>query len=175
MGKSSKEGKDVILDWVRDLELAAVLDIGAGSGTYRKLFIKNKVPCIASWTAIEAWEPYIQKFNLTDLYNTVINQDIRQVDFSSIGPVDLTFMGDVLEHVTKQESINIVKHVMTISKYAVISIPIVHWPQHDLHGNPFEVHVKDDWSDLEVKETFAQYITKSWAGEKIGVYWLESQ
>ena len=175
MGKSSKEGKDVVLAWVRDLELIKVLDIGAGSGTYRKMFIKNKVPNTAHWTAIEAWEQYVKDFKLADLYNTVINQDVRQVDFESIGAVDLTFMGDVLEHVTKQQAMDIVDRVMAISKYAVISIPIVHWPQHDLHGNPFEVHVKDDWSDSEVKETFAQYITRSWAGEKIGVYWLEAQ
>ena len=173
MGKSSREGKDVVLEWVKDLPLENVLDIGAGSGTYKKLFLKNKLPDTAHWTAVEAWEQYIKDFDLESMYNAVINQDIRKVEFSSLGTFDITFMGDVLEHVTKEDAIAIVDQVMAISKYAIISIPIVHWPQSERHNNPYEVHVKDDWSDQEVKSTFSKYIKKSHAGEKIGVYWLE--
>ena len=175
MPKSSKEGKDIILNWVKEHQLTSVLDIGAGSGTYKKMFLKNKIHPTASWTAIEAWEPYIKKFNLLDLYNNVINIDVRQCDFQTLGHFDITFMGDVLEHITKEEAINLVDSVMSVSKYAVISIPIIHWPQGESHGNPYEIHIKDDWSDEEVKNSFAKYITKSLAGKSIGVYWLESK
>lgn len=174
MPKSSKEGKDIILQWVKEVSVNAVLDIGAGSGTYRKLFSKNRLSPDANWTAIEAWAPYIKDFNLENLYNRVILEDARKCDINNLGKFDITFMGDVLEHLTKEEAVQLVESVMQVSKFAVISIPIIHWPQGEYHGNPFEVHIKDDWSDAEVKETFSKYITKSNAGESIGVYWLES-
>jgi len=175
MPKSSKEGKDIILQWVKELPLETILDIGAGSGTYKKMFLKNKIHPTSLWTAIEAWEPYIAEFNLLSLYNKVVNVDVRECNFEALGNFDITFMGDVLEHITKDEAIALVDSVMSVSKYAVISIPIIHWPQGESHGNPFEVHVKDDWSDDEVKSAFSKYITKSSAGESIGVYWLESK
>jgi phospholipid N-methyltransferase len=175
MGKSSSEGKDIILNWVRELELLTVLDIGAGSGTYRKMFIKNRLQNTAQWTAIEAWQPYIDNFKLTELYSTVINDDVRNVNIASLGQCDIVFMGDVLEHISKQDAIELVDKVMAVAKCAVISIPIVHWPQSDLHGNPFEVHVKDDWSDAEVTATFSKYISRSHQGTNIGVYWLETK
>lgn len=172
MGKSSREGKDVVLAWTKELTISTVLDIGAGSGTYKKLFAKNKLFPDCVWTAIEAWQPYINDFGLTSLYNRVINSDVMQVDLQSLAPVDMTFMGDVLEHLSKQDAVTLVDRVMSMSRYAVISIPIVHWPQAERHGNPYEVHVKDDWSDSEVLETFSKYIKKSHAGEQIGVYLL---
>lgn len=172
MGKSSKEGKDVILSWVKILPISTVLDIGAGSGTYKKMFAKNKLFEDSLWTAIEAWQPYIDDFRLVDLYNNVINNDVMKVDLSSLGTFDITFMGDVLEHLSKQDAVELVDRVMSVSKNAVISIPIVHWPQAERHGNPYEVHIKDDWSDSEVKETFSKYIKHSHAGEQIGVYLL---
>jgi trans-aconitate methyltransferase len=175
MGKSSKEGKDIIVQWVNDCNISTALDIGAGSGTYRKLFSKNKLHPDAKWTAIEAWEPYIKDFNLHAIYNNVIHSDVRNCDIKSLGNFDITFMGDVLEHITKEDAILLVDAVMSISKYAVISIPIIHWPQGERHGNPFEIHVKDDWSDSEVKDTFSKYITRYAPGDEIGVYWLESK
>lgn len=175
MPKSSKEGKDIILQWVKEHRLETILDIGAGSGTYRKMFLKNRIHPTSTWTAIEAWQPYIAEFNLPKLYNNVINVDVRECNFQELGNFDIAFMGDVLEHITKEEAIALVDSVMSISKYAVISIPIIHWPQGESHGNPFEVHVKDDWSHDEVTAAFSKYITKASAGNSIGVYWLESK
>lgn len=174
MGKSSKEGKETVVDWVRNLSLSKILDIGAGSGTYKKLCTKNCVCVDATWIAIEAWQPYIDDFKLNLLYHQVLNQDVRNVDLSTLGMIDITFMGDVLEHVSKHDAMTIVDRVMAVSKFAVISIPIVHWPQAERHGNPYEVHVKDDWSHHEVMTTFSKYIKKFNQGKEIGVYWLET-
>jgi hypothetical protein len=48
-------------------------------------------------------------------------------------------------------------------------------PQDELEGNPFEVHVKDDWSHNEVIATWGAYIKETYrksGKSKIGVYWL---
>lgn len=174
MGKSSREGKQTVIDWIKDLSLLVILDVGAGSGTYKKLCTKNRLCLDATWIAVEAWKPYIDDFDLESMYQQVLNQDIRNVDLSTLGSIDMTFMGDVLEHVSKDDAVHVVNAVMSVSKFAVISIPIVHWPQAQRHGNPYEVHVKDDWSHDEVLDTFSKYIKKFDQGNEIGVYWLES-
>jgi hypothetical protein len=82
------------------------------------------------------------------------------------------FAGDVLEHITKEEAIKVVDDLLKVAKRIIVSIPIVHFPQGEEEGNPYEAHVKDDWSHTEMLETFPQ-IKRSWTGNIIGVYLLE--
>lgn len=172
MPRSDKEGKDEIVEWCRELtNISAIVDIGAGSGTYSKMFRKTGLFRTAKMIAIEAWEPYIQEYALTERYNTVINQDVRDVDFSKIAPFDLVIMGDVLEHISKEDAVKLVNTVSKFTRYAIISIPIIHYPQDAYRGNPYEVHVKDDWSHKEVLESFSN-IEKVFEGERIGCYLL---
>ena len=56
---------------------------------------------------------------------------------------------------TKEEAIELWDKVSKTARYAIISIPIIHYPQGHEHGNPYEEHVKDDWSSEEVLETFS--------------------
>ena len=74
---SSNSGKD----FIKSLGLKAdnVLDIGAGSGTYRNLF-----PDLGKhWTAVEIWGPYVEKYGLKDLYDSVIVGDARTVNYDN--------------------------------------------------------------------------------------------
>lgn len=175
MPHSSKVGKQETVEWIKELSgISKIIDVGAGSGTYYKLLVEsNNLLRNSAWTAIEAWKPNIDLYRLNSMYNTVINEDVRKLDWNMFNPVDLVIMGDVLEHMTKDESIKIVDGVMSVSRYGIISIPIKHWPQDAVGGNPFEIHVKDDWSHDEVMDTFGKYITK-FRAKKIGVYFLEN-
>jgi hypothetical protein len=174
MPKSSKEGKVQILEWCTSLSnITLIVDVGAGSGTYHKLLVKkNPIFLTSKWIAIEAWTAYISKFSLEKKYSSVINRDVRTVDFKEIGNIDLTIMGDVLEHMTKDEAIQLVRNVSNATRYAIISIPIIHYPQDAHEGNPFEIHVKDDWSHTEVMETFPNII-ETFQGTEIGCYLLK--
>ena len=72
---------------------------------------------------------------------------------------------------TKDEAISLIKKLSVNAKRVIISIPIVHYPQGEVNENPFEKHIKDDWSHQEMIDTFPQ-IVKHWQGNVIGVYFL---
>lgn len=177
MGYSLSTGKAEILAWFEQHRpFQRILDIGAGSGTYINLIkVKNRVCEDAEWVGVEAWAEYIEKFNLSDKYNRVINQDVRTLDWHSLGQFDVAIAGDVLEHMTKPEAVELVEHALDHCSTLIISIPIVHMPQDAVEGNPYEVHVKDDWCHDEVMSTWSQYVQQHYrksSKSKIGVYWL---
>lgn len=171
MPRSSPEGKEQIKTWVSDITPSynKVLDVATGQGTYKNLFseLKNLESC--SWYGIEIWPRWIKKFNLKEKYNFFFEEDVRTFDYSEHGPFDVAFVGDVLEHMSKEEAITLVNTLTKNVNHIFISIPIVYMPQGADGGNPYEVHIKPDWSHTEVMETFNN-ITESWAGKKIGVY-----
>jgi len=173
MPTSSPTGKKQIRQWISKHNINKVLDVGCGEGTYPRLFketytlLKN-----AEWWGIEAWNSYISEFNLNQLYDTIINNDARKINWDNLPIFDLVIFGDVLEHMTKEESQTLVNQALKRSKFVVISIPIVHSPQGAHGGNPFEVHVKDNWTHQEVLESFPN-IVDSQGIKKIGVYWLK--
>jgi 2-polyprenyl-3-methyl-5-hydroxy-6-metoxy-1,4-benzoquinol methylase len=185
MPHSSGIGKAETVRWfiLNKDKIKRVLDIGVGAGTYAKIIkIQKNLAKDAEWVGIEAWTPYIEKFELNNLYDQIINLDVRTVDWSSMGSFDVAIAGDVLEHMTKDEAVDLVEKVLDHATTMIISIPIWEYPQGAAHGNPFEVHVKEDWSHEEVKETWGKYIQKSFVGyyeeadgslnSKLGIYWL---
>jgi SAM-dependent methyltransferase len=174
---SSRVGKLETLKWFQDNEpsITRILDIGVGSGTYAKLLKNNNVCVNTEIIGIEAWKPYIEQFALDSLYTKIINQDVRAIAWKDLGNFDVAIAGDVLEHVTKEEAIDIVEQVLDFSKTLIISIPVVHMPQDAYEGNPFEIHVKPDWSHEEVLATWPNYIKNSYRKSRkapVAVYWL---
>lgn len=169
MGNSSYEGKEWTQAFIQfcGQDIKSVLDIGPGQGTY--YHILNRQLADATWHAVEIFKPYIDKFNLSDFYDEVYNQDAR--DFYPSQNYDLIIAGDVLEHMTKDEAVALVNRLLKHTKHLLISIPIVKWPQDEINDNPNEVHVKDDWSHSEVIESFDKIAT-GFAGRQIGVYVL---
>lgn len=167
IGYASNEGKAFaigeLLCLERDPEF--FLDIGAGAGSWleavKPWFLQSK------WIAVEAWKPYIERFCLPDRYNLVIPGDAREVAFPN---VDVVILGDVLEHVTKEEAVAIWEKARGAAWHRVIlSIPIIHYPQGHVHDNPWQEHVKDDWTHEEVMDTF-KGIRRHRVGEVVGTY-----
>lgn len=175
MPTSKPKGKDLIAKWIQDHnDIRRVLDVGCGEGTY-PILLKKTYPILnhAEWWGIEVWTKYIEQFNLRSLYDHIIEDDARKIDWSTLPEFDLVIFGDVLEHMAKEESQELVRLALTRSRYVVISIPIHHSPQGAYEGNPYEIHVKDDWSHQEVMESFPNI--KDWLKKTktIGVYWIE--
>jgi len=151
--------------------ITKVIDCGCGDGTYHRLLspvLPNTV-----WTGIEVWQPYITDFALDGLYHRLIHSDLRNADFRSLAPAELIIFGDVLEHMSKVEAQMVVGRAMEIAPFVLISIPVVDYPQGEEHGNPHEIHVKDDWDHTEVMASFPG-ITAFFIHDHIGVYVLTS-
>lgn len=174
MPYSDHRGKDQLVKWISEKkDIKKILDVGCGSGTY-PILLKETFPVLRNceWFGIEAWATYIDEFDLNQKYDQLFNEDARTFDWSKITNIDLVIFGDVLEHMSKEEAQSLVTSALENSKYVIISIPIKHMPQGAEHGNPFEVHVKDNWTHDEVLSSFPN-IKKSLPVKKIGVYWLE--
>jgi hypothetical protein len=153
MSGSSSEGKDLSIDWIKSMQPNNILDVGVGYGVYSRLIRDTELNVTID--GIEAWEPYIQAFDLNSIYDNLYNVDVRNWDNFNY---DLVILGDVLEHMTKDEAIAIWDKVSKSAKYAIISIPIIHYPQNEPGGNPYQEHIKEDWSTEEVLETFSNIV-----------------
>lgn len=176
MGGSIRQGKGSIVEWLKNESATKILDIGAGHGTYYNLFVNEfNLFKDAHWIAVEAWQPNVDEHKLGERYSTVLVEDARTVNWSELRHIDITFMGDVLEHMSKEDAVVLVDKVMQASRIGVISIPVKHWPQGAEGGNPFEIHVKDDWTHTEVVETFGKYIVEGINHGKIGTYLLKNK
>lgn len=135
---------------LRDKDPNTVLDIGAGAGKYGHI-ARAVLQNAKKIDAVEVWEPYISKYKLECLYDTVFNSDVRKLNKFRY---DLVIMGDVLEHMSKEDAQKLWGRVKSQAKYAIFSIPVCDCPQGHVHGNPYEEHVKDDWTHEEVMESF---------------------
>jgi trans-aconitate methyltransferase len=138
------------VEWLRPEALAeitainpqTILDIGAGAGMWRRSYPYG------TWTAVEIWEPYVERFALHNLYDTVILGDARHVDLG--GTYDLVIAGDVLEHVP--DPLALFNRLREVASYVLVQMPVIHWPQDAVQGNPYEVHVAD--VDLETLQSW---------------------
>lgn len=174
MPRSDYEGKDQIRDWISELKPKhnKILDIAVGEGTYLNLFKEQENLKGCEWYGVEVWEPWVPKYKLNEIYDHFYLEDVRTFDYSKVGNVDLTFAGDIIEHMKKEEALDLYKNLLEVSDTLIMSIPIIYMPQGPDEGNPYEVHVKPDWSHQEVLESFPE-VKDCWAGRKIGVYLLQ--
>jgi tetratricopeptide (TPR) repeat protein len=156
-----------------------ILDIGVGSGTYSDRYSKTYLPRSKfEWTGVEIWEPYVEKFGLAAKYDHLEITDasifLSQQLTAGVN-YDICFMGDVVEHVSKDEAVKMVEMAVQTCNAVILSIPIIHYPQEEYEGNPYEKHVKDDWSHQEVMETFGELVAEYGVESEIGVYVLSKK
>jgi 2-polyprenyl-3-methyl-5-hydroxy-6-metoxy-1,4-benzoquinol methylase len=154
MGTSDPANKPWATKKIIELDPTTVLDCGAGAGIYLDI-VKQYVSDSVFVAGVEVWQPYIEQFNLKSRYNLIIEDDLRNIeDFN----YDLVIFGDILEHMTEEEALKIWDKVSKQAKYAIISIPIIHYHQDAINGNPYEIHVDEDWSTERVLLKFSHIV-----------------
>lgn len=151
---------------IQPLHPVDVLDIGVGAGTYG-LVLRDLCPGV-KLTGVEAWAPYVAEFDLHAIYDDLIIADVRHLEV--LPRADIVILGDVLEHMTEPDAVAVWQMARAAARKAVyLSIPIIHYPQGHLEGNPFEEHIVDDWTHERVMATF-EGIGAHWVGTIVGAY-----
>jgi glycosyltransferase involved in cell wall biosynthesis len=145
---SSENGKQYVKYLINKLAPKTGIDIGAGCGTYADLF-----PSIA-WDGVEIWGPYVEQYGLKQKYQNLYVEDARS--WKPKKHYDVAVLGDVLEHMTKEEASVLLLKVADHSDTQIISIPLGHYPQGEYEGNPYEEHVVDHWTDEDIRATFGE-------------------
>jgi 2-polyprenyl-3-methyl-5-hydroxy-6-metoxy-1,4-benzoquinol methylase len=149
MGTSHPENKNDLLSAILRINPKTVLDVGAGSGGLAKMlfFYAPEIEV----DAIEVWEPYVSKYELSKLYRNVFVKDAREFENFDY---DIVVFGDILEHMKESEAIKLWEKASKVAKYGIITIPIIHMPQEAVNDNPYEVHEEEDWSTKLVLSKF---------------------
>ena len=154
MGYSDPENKPWAIEKIKEINPKTVLDCGAGSGTYLDL-IRSNIGGDVIILGVEAWYPSIIKYDLENRYDFLYPIDVRNM----IGfEFDLVILGDILEHMPQQDAIDLWDRISKEAKYALISIPIIHYPQGAVDDNPYEVHVEEDWTTEKVLQNFSNIV-----------------
>lgn len=149
MPRSDTSNRSWVASKIVELQPKTFLDIGAGEGTYGTLVKEHSPETIRH--GVEIWAPYIKTYGLEDIYHKIHVCDARIFfDYN----YDLVILGDVLEHMSREDAVKLWSRVSSMARAAIISIPIIYLPQGETEGNPYETHVKEDWTHEEVISTF---------------------
>ena len=81
-----------------------ILDIGAGIGTYSTLLRDMGY----SMDCMEIWLPYVVEYKLNELYDNVIIGNVMNYDISNY---DVIIMGDILEHLSVEDGLSLMKRI----------------------------------------------------------------
>ena len=116
-----------IVQLARTLTPRSILDVGCGFGKYGVLF-REALDIIhgryhkRDWKiridAVEVFSPYLNVIH-EYIYDDIYHCDIREFDWDK--EYDLVFMGDVIEHFTKEEGLQILDSFF--AKHVLLSTP----------------------------------------------------
>lgn len=125
-----------------------ILDVGPGVGTYSNLLrgFGYKMDCI------EIWEPYVHEFNLKEKYDNVFIGNIMDFDISDY---QFIILGDVLEHLTKEDGIKLIEKIHNSGKRCLVAIPYT-MEQGEYYGNIYESHLQTDLTLSVMSERYPQ-------------------
>lgn len=136
MPGSSRHGKKEIKKWINNHYISTILDIGCGQATYPKL-LGNKY----TYYGVEIWTPYIKKFDLLDYYKEIFIGDVLKL---KLIVTDCIILGDILEHLEKEQAKLLLQKALVEYQHVVLSIPLSDTKPYEgaiRYQNPYEKHI----------------------------------
>lgn len=158
MPSSRYEVIPLVLDIVTGMQPRSILDVGIGTGKFGMLFReyldvwkvdKPYNERILNLIGVEAFEEYDNP--IWETYDKVYVKNIFEI-LDELPSVDLLFLGDVIEHFTKEDGKKLLDKLNY--KYALIVTPLNVSSQSEVYNNPYEKHIsswtKDDFPDAQI-------------------------
>lgn len=128
---------------------AKILDVGPYDGRWsdrlRKQF--NHID------AVEAFEPYVDRFGLKEKYENIFISDVLEFEFDYY---DVIIMGDIIEHLTVEQSSALINRIKDRCRQLIIIIPY-EYPQDEYDENKYQVHKQEDLTDKIFKERYPDF------------------
>lgn len=140
-------GKTEIVGYIRNHfeKGATCLDVGACDGKWSGL-----LGDYLEMDAVEIFPGNILAHNLLAKYRKVYEADIYGFGYDWY---DLIIFGDVLEHMNVDRAQAVLEYAKPRCRDMIIGVPFL-WPQGELYGNPYEVHIQPDLTETVFKERY---------------------
>ena len=133
-----------------------MLDIGAGDGKWARVLGSH----VRHIDAVEIFEPYIERYNLKELYNNIHLGDFLTYDFKEY---DLVVMGDVFEHVTQEQAFNWLTKVRDKVSELIIVVPFEYLQDWDgVYENVYGHHHQPDLTPMNMLERYPMLRLVRW-------------
>lgn len=121
----------------------SVVDVGMGKGDNGRLIKTVNPKCRI--IGIDIHLPTIDSAveHLGDIYDWVMCDDVRELvgGHWSTHSSDVLLMGDVIEHMTKEEGYEVLRRAYPFFKYIIVNTPLGFLEQSAINNNPHEEHI----------------------------------
>ena len=138
---------------------STILDVGCGQGDYINLLSDYFI----HFDAVEIFEPYIEQFHLRDRYDNVYNMNIIDYEFDYY---DIIIMGDILEHIEREQSIQLIKKLVQKCTELLVILPFF-LPQDMVNNNIYEKHLQTDLDEESMNIFFPDLELINLNGKKL--------
>jgi len=139
------------MDWMtkhyQDRNIS-ILDIGTGHGKMGKI-LKGRL--YNNVDAIDIWEPHVVQAKKSGNYKYVFKGDIRTFYFPK--KYDIVILADILEHMTTEDGQQLLETLRNNANQIIIVVPY-DYPQHELYGNVYEIHLQPDLNPSNFLERY---------------------
>ena len=151
-GSSADAGKPIFVDWIiKNVEKdEKILDIGFGGGVYGKIL---KSLYYKHVDGVDIWPENIDEMGLNLIYDNIFITDVLEFDFNHY---DLVIMGDVLEHMSLEDSKRLLHKFINEKKVSkmFVQVPFMYENHNAWQGNPNEIHIQDEINEEYMEKEF---------------------
>ena len=154
---SRSETIPYIVDKVIELNPKSILDVGVGFGLYGVLFRAYTDVRMAETDPkrYKEWQVKIDGIEIFTEYTSPTYQIYGKIYYGNaldkideVGNYDLIFIGDMIEHLSKEDGLRLITKAKEKGKVVIISTPKYFRPQNNVLGNENERHVSL-WQDSD--------------------------
>ncbi len=169
MGSSSSTFNFKVMHLLHRLKPESILDVGCGTGKWGFLF-REKAELRNGVTDKKDFKMNIDGLDIDDRWLTPIHDYVYShmiignvIDVAIPTNYDIVFIGDVMEHIAKDDGIKVIDRLLKLCKYLVITSP--YGNNHHTNGElskkyPYEQHISawyphefDKYNILEMEIT----------------------